>query len=358
MQQTSSERKRNGETVALTHGPEPKSPSSGASTVSGSEPPVDEPYRGFLTVMVTPKITFSLPRRRHWQTPVDISQDDLREAFLSRFPVRFDPSKLNFRCATPSLELEGTSDPRLVYRIGSEGSDEERVLLGILRELDKAYSARYEVMLEEARADLLSSSMSFQVVADEIRSGQQAAEKKWGGEVRQLKEQMSTNQKRLFLLEQEKEQLLKTASSAEFETTQLRRSVASLAGENTALKENQRRLEAQIEALRDVVAAHLGGSGAGNELNEDSGRDAVQMVSVPTQTDAGEADEAARAEVARWQVQLSRMSEWLRTGAQLLEGAPGTPGGPPLPERERLLDRMGDPAELTATPAAGRWSDA
>ena len=62
-------------------------------------PPAQAPTRateGFLNVLVTPKISFSLPRRPHWQTPEDIGQDDLREAFLSRFPVRFDSSKLVF----------------------------------------------------------------------------------------------------------------------------------------------------------------------------------------------------------------------------------------------------------------------
>ncbi|KAL3895191.1 MAG: hypothetical protein SGPRY_013581, partial [Prymnesium sp.] len=107
-------------------------------------------------------------------------------------------------------------------------------------------------MLEEARSDLLSSSMSFQLIADEIRSGHQAAEKKWSGEVRQLKEQMSTNQKRLFLLEQEKEQLQKTVSSAESEATQLRGSIAALADENAALKQQQSNLEAQIVALHEL----------------------------------------------------------------------------------------------------------
>ena len=66
----------------------------------------------------------------------------------------------------------------------------------ILSSLDKAYSAKYERQLEEARAELLSSSMSFQVVAGEVRAGQAAAQKKWEREVKSLKEQMSTNQKR------------------------------------------------------------------------------------------------------------------------------------------------------------------
>ena len=94
--------------------------------------------------------------------PQDIPQSELQEAFLARFPVRFEAADLSFKCATPSLHLAGQE--RVVYRIGSvSGSvDEERVLLRILSSLDKAYSAKYERQLEEARAELLSSSMSFQ----------------------------------------------------------------------------------------------------------------------------------------------------------------------------------------------------
>lgn len=62
-----------------------------------------------------------------------------------------------------------------------------------------------------------------QVVADEVRAAQGAAHKKWEREVRSLKEQMSTNQKRLFLLEREKEGLMKSQSASEELTTKLRR---------------------------------------------------------------------------------------------------------------------------------------
>jgi hypothetical protein len=109
--------------------------------------------------------------------------------------VRFEAADLSFKSVKPALSLDGCE--RLVYRISStNGGDDERVLLRILSSLDKAYSAKYEKQLEEARADLLSSSMSFQVIADEVRAGQAAAEKRWEREVKSLKEQMSTNQKR------------------------------------------------------------------------------------------------------------------------------------------------------------------
>lgn len=42
-----------------------------------------------------------------------------------------------------------------------------------------------------------------------------------------------------------------------------------------------------------------------------------------TQTDAFTEDAAGREEMAHWQQQLSAVSEWLKTGAALLQDAPG-----------------------------------
>ena len=175
------------------------------AAAEGSSRHADSSLEGearFLTCLVTPKITFSLPRRPHWKVAEDISQDDLRDAFLSRFPVRFEAAKLAFRCATPALDV-AAAGAKLVFRVSAlaDGGDDERVLLSILQDLDKAYSTKYERQLEEARADLLSSSSSFTLIADEIREGQLASSKRWEKEIRMLKEQMLTNQKRTFLLE-------------------------------------------------------------------------------------------------------------------------------------------------------------
>ena len=52
----------------------------------------------------------------------------------------------------------------LVFKLGAHSDDDERVMLALL-ELDKAYTAKFEAQLEHARADMLSSSMTFQVVA-------------------------------------------------------------------------------------------------------------------------------------------------------------------------------------------------
>ena len=305
--------------------PKPSPPSQ--PTASPSSSSVDG-LSPFFTVLVTPKITFSLPRKAAWRTPQDIPQSELQEAFLARFPVRIDASSLIFKCATPTLDL--ATQERIVFRI-SNGGDDERVLLSILSSLDRAYSAKYEKQLEEARADLLSSSMSFQVVADEVRAAQSQTNKRWEREVKSLKEQQSTNQKRLFLLEREKEGLQKACSLSEEGTDKLRRSMSGLVAENALLREKTAEMEAQIAALRVVVETHLGAAATAIPA---SGIPAAAIAAAPrseagTQTGESPADDAARTlAMERWQQQLSAMGEWLRTGAALLEHAPPVVAAP------------------------------
>ncbi|KOO28045.1 hypothetical protein Ctob_002781 [Chrysochromulina tobinii] len=178
--------------------------------------------------------------------------------------MRFDAEKLNFTCTTPALPLEGRS--RLVYRISSAGDDEERVLLHILSALDKAYAKHFEKRFEEVRADMLSSSMNFQIVADEVRLAQETAEGKWEKAVKGLKEQLSVNQKRLFLLEREKEGLLKTVQTSDEQVVRLRRSVDALGVENDRMRTRQGDLESQIVAL---PVEGGGGGGGVSELESD-----------------------------------------------------------------------------------------
>lgn len=68
-----------------------------------------------------------------------------------------------------------------------------------------------------------------QVVVDEVRAAQEGASRRWETEVRSLKELQGKNQKRLFLLEQERDQLrdkLKRAStSSEKSSAQLREAI-------------------------------------------------------------------------------------------------------------------------------------
>ena len=241
--------------TAVTRSPPPQPPATQPSLPPAPPPPETD---GYLTVLVTPKITFSLPRHTAWRTADDIGQELLRDAFLTRFPMRFDAEKLNLTCTTPALPLEGRS--RLVYRISSAGDDEERVLLHILSALDKAYAKHFEKRFEEVRSDMLSSSMNFQIVADEVRLAQEAAEGKWEKAVKGLKEQLSVNQKRLFLLEREKEGLLKTVQTSDEQVVRLRRSVDALGVENDRMRTRQGDLESQIVALRELVTSVVGAS--------------------------------------------------------------------------------------------------
>lgn len=264
----------------------------------------------FISVIVTPKISFSLPRRADWDVAGDISQEALRAAFLTRFPIQFDTDRLTFSCATPTRKLNEAVDC-LVYRIAAEGAKEERVLLSILSELDKAYSAKYERQLEEARSDFLSSSMSFQVVADEVRHAQQTTAKRFEKEVGSLKGQLSTNQKRLFLLEQEKDQLQRSVASQESIVGQLRRDLTHASAENSEMKTKMGELEAQLDALRACLTASIGNARTlPNEKNDAAVQTSCEAEAVPL------------AEAEHWQKQFRLMSEWLQTGAQLFRDGP------------------------------------
>jgi len=256
----------------------------------------------FINVIVTPKISFSLPRRADWHVADDISQEELRAAFLTRFPIQFETDKLTFTCATPTRKLNEAVGC-LVYRIGVDGVKEERVLLSILSEIDKAYSAKYERQLEEARSDLLSSSMNFQVVADEVRHAQQTTAKRFEKEVGSLKGQLSTNQKRLFLLEQEKDQLQRSVACQESIVGQLRRDLTHASAENSEMKTKMGDLEAQLDSLRACLTASIGTARAPHDA-------AVQT--------SCEAEAVGLAEAEHWQKQFRLMSEWLQTGAELL----------------------------------------
>ena len=303
-----------------------------AAVEKPSPPPATSDFDGTLIdVLVTPKLTFKLPRKTSWQVVEDVPQSELQKAFLARFPVRFEAADLAFTCATPALPLKGQQ--RLVYRISSvDGGEDERVLLRILQSLDKAYTAKFEQQLEAARADLLSSSCSFQVVADEVRAGQAAAAKKWEKEIKGMKEQMSTNQKRLFLLEREKEGLMKTCAASDELTTKLRASVSGLSVENAALKERQADLESQLHALREMVQS-IAGAGASSSQSprtssvsaDDQGdrSEAATQTAVLASEETSAEEAAQRLASEKWQQQLQAMRAWLLTGADLLTDAPG-----------------------------------
>ena len=149
---------------------------------------------------------------------------------------------------------------------------------------------------------------------------------------------------------QEKNQLQQTASTSESLSGVLRDRVSGLAMENAALKERMALLEAQLqaqaEAMTAVLSSHLervelGGGGGGGGSSGSGGsvgggavggalavalsrqqRDAAQHSSAATQT---EADETTR----HWQQQLIAVSDWLQTGAALLQPVAALQTGAP-----------------------------
>ena len=146
-----------------------------------------------------------------------------------------------------------------------------------------------------------------------------------------MKEHLSINQKRLFLLEQEKVQLQQSASAAESTTGGLRRSVAGLSEENVQLKSRMSKLEAQLHTMSTVLAHAVENAGGGVDRSSPRAlatalaSGAVSSQRPRAQTEAQtqtEADEGAK----RWQEQLVAVSQWLQTGAALLH-MPSSPAG-------------------------------
>ena len=73
------------------------------------------------------------------------------------------------------------------------------------------------------------------------------------------------------------------ASSAESETCQLRRFVASLSGENAALRQQQEVLQDQVTTLREAVSSHID-SGRFISAEQPDTPPASAAVSASTQT--------------------------------------------------------------------------
>ena len=94
----------------------------------------------FLECLVTPKLTFSL-RHEGRSSASDIDQDVIRAAFLTRFSLPIDCSKLTFSVVgSPKLDDDTT---KLVMRIKHEDADEERVMLRILTSIEEAFETKY-----------------------------------------------------------------------------------------------------------------------------------------------------------------------------------------------------------------------
>lgn len=283
----------------------------------------------FITCLVTPKISFSLPNKG-WAHAQDISQSDLRKAFLARFPMEFDVERVVF---SPLLSKQPTDQPglpsRLVFKIGvrnSAGSeslvDDEHVLLSILQSLDKAYAERHQAQLATAKRELLSSCMSFEVMADEIRRAQASA----ASELSRLKDQASSSQKRLFMLELEKEQLQAARAISEGANEALRQRVDLLAAQNRELREQVGGLTDRLESLTQLVVSASENAAAAASKAEGTAEQApapgggqrsagaVRTVAAETQTAPPSVDRVVGA-----------MAAWLRQGSQILSSAADEP---------------------------------
>ena len=91
-----SERQRNKSAPTFAH--EAAAPSADSTKPSPPPPAAGKDVSPFLSVLITPKLSFSLPRRANWRTPQDIPQSELSEAFLARFPMHFEPPALEYAC--------------------------------------------------------------------------------------------------------------------------------------------------------------------------------------------------------------------------------------------------------------------
>jgi len=291
------------------------------------------PQDEFMTVIVTPKLSFQLCKRPEWKTVEDISQDDLRRGFLSRFPpaLWMSSEKFAFKPALPPSS-QITEDTRsLVFKLVSEEVSDERVMLGILRELEKSYEAIIRRAVTETRSEALNEQLSLQEQAEAARREQEKQVKDLRKDNKGLRDQLQSMQKRLFLLEQEKDQLRKEMQQMQERTCQLekarkseraeqvelreqfellRRSVEALAsrGEETATEATQaesERPKARKTQKRTVQDGHSSGKasvGSQTDLLEDS-QDAVHILSQ---------------KVEQLQQQFGGLQGWLAQGSLLL----------------------------------------
>jgi len=209
---------------------------------------------GLLECLVTPKLPFSVPRDAAWATAADVPQAALLAGFRSRFPaalgglagLRFEPVS---RRPLPSGDGAGPA----IFRLTSADDAEDRVLLGVLRELERALESKHRASLERARTDMLSSSMTFQVMADEIHARQAEARAVFDAESRGLKETLASTSKRLFLLEQEKGALARDVAASHKSCATLQRCVDRLHDENAGLRGRMAALEARLEAVLEAA---------------------------------------------------------------------------------------------------------
>lgn len=280
-----------------------------AETVSSDAVIGSASHGNFLTCMVTPKLTFSVPRQPQWKRVEDISQDELRSSFLHRFPttISLDFSRLSFLPAvSPSTELTEETQ-MLVFKVVSEDVAEDRVMLKILQDFERGYESKVEESVAEAKREMYTETLSFQSLVDEVRKDQDKHAESTKIQNCELREQLQSIQKRLFLVEQEKDQLQKE----QVQLKEMQRKgevgqqeqISSLRAENQDLRNQVADMRLQIHDMLGVDD-HCEIAASGSTAKVDA---------------TGGATAALEERVEQLTQQLGSLQAWLQQGSKLLE---------------------------------------
>ena len=208
---------------------------------------------GMITCLVTPKLTFSVPRDARWRTAADVPQQALQRGFAHRFPLPpVNLDKLRFESVGSTKVLNDTA----VYRLTSCEEADERILASLLKGLEAAVDTKHRASLEKARTDLLASSATFQVMAGEVKERQDEGRRALDREVLKLNASLATTSKRLFLLERETASLKTQTSATRSLQGETNTRLGALEAENSTLKARNASLEDALAALLERCDAH------------------------------------------------------------------------------------------------------
>lgn len=261
---------------ALLNDPGPEAPDAGACTQDD-----------FVTVVVTPKLSFQLPKRPEWHTVQDISQDELRRGFLSRFPpaLWMSSEKFSFKPASPPTSQITKETRTLIYKIVSDDMPDDRVMLGILRELEKSYEAIIRRAVTETRSEAMHEQFMLQEQVEEARREQAQHVKDLKKDNKSLRDQLQSIQKRLFLVEQEKDQLQKEQHTLKDSVGRLDRGCAEQAKSSQS---GQDELARQLQEMRAMLEASVAAGAIGPaKVAERGAQAAVASSDVPASGNVG-----------------------------------------------------------------------
>jgi len=158
--------------------------------------------------------------------------------------------KFSFRPALPPTQRLTEETKTLFFKIFSDEVPDERVMLGILRELERSYEAIIRRAVTETRSEALQEQFTIQEQAEEVRREQAKHIKELRKEVKSLREQMQSIQKRLFLVEQEKDQLQREQHQTKEHVHRLEKQQAEQIKESKAESQD---LREQMVALRLLI---------------------------------------------------------------------------------------------------------